>query len=414
MSDEMLSEFRSDIEQHTLLPEFDDVMSRGRRRRRRLRFGTSVGTIAAIVVLLPAVVLAGLFLSQGSDRPSVVQISIATGPGDNDGSTTSVVTPAPRHKIVAKLIAAGGVDFAHAYGLIDACEDTTCSLQLIELSTRPSTERIDLLRSDPSQGVDNTRLVALDNIDVMVSADVGDGIAPQYQTLNNLAAGPAKGVVSASETVDPVQTAAGGTIGVVVNGDAKVRSIPRQPALTSPNLTSTVNGWWVTGSDPQTGELCVAVSRDRGITWQTTSLGVISDDHTPSLATRDGRSVYVLVHSAGQMLLIRSTDGGLTWGQPRVESAWNTYPRYGVLTPPDGSVGVWLSPTADVAASVNAIIYRRSTDGGTSFTSVVGSSAPNGQVVSLPGGYVTLGTKPALSADARTWTTIALPVIPPG
>ena len=402
----MLSEFRSDVEQHTVLPEFDDVVSRARHHRRRLRLRASVSTIAATVVLLPAVVFAGLFLAQGGSRPSVVQISIANGAYDN-GSTTTVVTPAPRHQITARLIAAGGVDMAHAYGLLDACDATTCSLQLISLSTHPPlTKQTGLLRTDASQSLANPRLVALDDFDVAFSANVGAGIGPRSETYNAGLIYPEKGTPSQLGTIQPVQPSAFDAIGVVANGDGKVRKIP-QPVVTSPELQSTVNGWWVTGNDTQSGELCVSVSHDRGVSWQTTSVGVISDDHTPSLATADGRTVYVLVHSSGQMLLIRSTNGGATWSSPRLENAWNASSRYGVITPPDGSVGVWL------ATNVDSVSYRRSTNGGVSFASVDGSSAPNGPVVSLPGGYVTLGAKPALSADAHTWTTIVLPVVSP-
>src|SRR5262245_33943950 len=403
MSDEQFSEFRSGVERQTLLPEFDDVIARARRHRRRQRLGTTTGAIAAVVVLMPALIYGGLMLSQGSGRPSLVQISIADG--DTDGDITTTVTQPSPGSITARLIAAGGLDITHSYGLVDACSADTCSLQLVSLSP-PLTKRIGLLRSDPSQPLTNPRLVALDDLDVVVSADVGESIAPQSQTYNLGPIFPDKSSQPAHVSDVPVQTSTYGTIGVVTAGDGKVRTIARQPDLTSPQLASTISGWWVTGADPGTGELAVSVTHDNGATWQTSSLGVISD-RPPALATQDGRKVYVLVHSAGQMLLIRSTDGGTTWSAPTIETAWNSYVRYGVLTPRDGSVGVWLATKDD------EVSFCRSTNSGTTFTPVIGPYAPSGDVISLPGGYVTLGSAPTISTDGRSWTTIRLPVVPP-
>ena len=404
MSNERFSEFRSGVERQTVLPEFNEVMDRARRHRRRKRLGTTTGAIAAVIVLMPALIYGGLVLSQGSGRPSLVQISIADG--DSDGNLTTTVTqPSPGSEISARLIAAGGVDLAHSYGLVDACSANTCSLQLVSLSP-PLTKRIGLLRTDPSQVLANPHLVALDDLDVVVSADVGESIAPQYQTYNLGPIFPDRSSRPAQQSDVPVQTSTFGAIGVVTAGDGKVGAIARQPDLTSPQLASTIRGWWVTGADARTGELAVSVTRDEGATWHTSSLGVIPD-RPPALATQDGRKVYVLVHSAGQMLLIRSSDGGTTWSAPTIESAWNSYVRYGVMTPRDGSVGVWLATKDD------EVSFCRSTDGGATFTPVIGPYAPHGDVVSLPGGYVTLGAQPAISTDGRSWTTIKLPVVPP-
>src|SRR5262249_51243190 len=155
------------------------------------------------------------------------------------------------------------------------------------------------------------------------------------------------------------------------------------PGLRSPLLAGTAGGWWVTGNDPGTGELNVAVSRDQGLTWHTSALGV-SADETPSMATADGRKLYVLVRSAGQMLLIRSTDGGVTWRAGIVESDWVGSRQYGVMASNDGSVDVWL------ADSGGRVTYWRSTNSGAKFAAVTGSGAPSGQVVALPNGYVSL------------------------
>ena len=103
----------------------------------------------------------------------------------------------------------------------------------------------------------------------------------------------------------------------------------------------------------------------------------------PALATADGTNVYVLVRSGGQMLLIRSSDGGQTWAAPIPEASWTATDEFGLITPADGSVGVWLSGGADTVS------YRRSTDHGATFTPVTGRAAPTGRVVTVSGGYVT-------------------------
>jgi hypothetical protein len=182
-----------------------------------------------------------------------------------------------------------------------------------------------------------------------------------------------------------------------------------QPGLLSPELVSTTGGWWVTGEDPTTKEVAVSVSRDKGASWSTSLTGVIADPgYDPALATADGRKVYLLVHSSGQMLLFRSTDSGATWPNAQPENKWSGYKRYGILTPPGGSISVWLSN--DDAAGVS---YLRSTDAGSSFSPVIGPYAPTGEVVSLSDGYVALGSQPALSRDGRNWTSISLPLVQP-
>jgi hypothetical protein len=404
MSEPDFAALRSGVEQHTRLPDFDDVAARGRRRLRRRRLSTTLWSLAAMIVCLPGLAYIGLVLASNSDRPGVMQIAIANG-GNADASNTTITLPAPAGKVTTRLIAAGGVDLAHAYGLIDACRDNACSLQLISLGNDASTERIGLLRSDPSDTLASARVVALDRTDVMVSAEIGNSIGPVAQTLS---LGPIFAAKRPSTSVEPVQVAALGKIEEASGGDGKIHPIPHQPKLSSINLAGNDHGWWVTGDDPGTGELAVSLSRDQGATWHTTALGVVPETgEQPALATADGTNVYVLVRSGGQMLLIRSSDGGQTWAAPIPEASWTTTDDFGLITPNDGSVGVWLSGGGDTVS------YRRSTDQGATFMPVTGSAAPAGRVVTITGGYVTLGANPTISNDGRTWHRITIPFVPP-
>jgi hypothetical protein len=406
MTEPDFAALRSGVEQHTRLPDFDDVAARGRRRLRRRRLATTLWSLAAMIVCLPGLAYIGLVLTSNSGRPGVVEIAIANG-GNADATNAVVTLPAPARAgtVTARLVAADGVDLAHSYGLIDACRDSTCSLQLISLGHEVSTERIGLLRKDPTDTLESARVVALDQTDVMVSADVGNSMGPLAETLS---LGPIFATKRATTSVEPIQRAALGKIEEVSGGDAKIHSIPRQPTLSSVNLASDDHGWWVTGDDPSTGQLAVSLSNDQGATWRTTALGVPPQTgEQPALATADGTNVYVLVRSGSQMLLIRSNDGGQTWAAPIPEASWTATDEFGLITPVDGSVGVWFSDGADTVS------YRRSTDHGATFTPVTGSAAPTGRVVTVSGGYVTLGAHPTTSVDGHIWHRITIPVVPP-
>jgi hypothetical protein len=403
MSEPDFAALRSTVEQHTRLPDFDSVARRGRRRSHRRRLATTLWSLAAMIVCLPGLAYIGLVLASNADRPGVLQVAIANG-GDDNPTNVTITLPAPTGVVTTRLVAAGGVDLAHAYGLIDACRDSACNLQLISLSTDATTERIGLLRGASSDTLAGARVVALDQTDVMISAEVGNSIGPVTSTLN---LGSVFATKRPTTSVEPVQTMMLGKIQAVRGGDGEIRAIPHQPKLASINLASSVDGWWVTGDDPGTGELAVAVSHDQGATWHTSELGVVPETGAqPVLATADGTNVYVLVRSAGQMLLIRSNDGGQIWGAPIPEAGWGGS-GYGLITPADGSLGAWLADDA------GAVIYRRSTDGGASFTLVTGKAAPIGRVVPIPGGYVTLGGHPTISVDGRTWQPISMPFVPP-
>ena len=404
MSEPDFAALRSGVEQHTRLPDFGDVAARGRRRARRRRLATTLWSLGALIVCLPGLAYIGLVLASNSDRPGVMRIAIANG-GNDDPTNTTITLPAPNGTVTARLVAAGGVDLAHAYGLIDVCRGSSCSLQLISLSGNVSTKRIGLLRSNPSDMLADARVVALDQTDVMISAEIGNSIGPVGQTLS---LGSIFATKRAKSAVEPLQVALLGKIEEVNGGDGKVHPIARQPKLSSINLASINHGWWVTGDDPSTGELAVSLSHDQGATWHTTKLGVIPETgEQPALATADGSNVYVLVRSGGQMLLIRSSDGGQTWAAPIPEAGWTATEDFGLMTPRDGSVGVWLSVGAD------AVSYRRSIDHGATFAPVTGGAAPAGCVVTVSGGYVTLGAHPTTSVDGRAWRRIIMPVVPP-
>jgi hypothetical protein len=404
MNEQDFADLRSTVERHTLLPEFDGVASRGRRRRRRRRVSTVVGSLAAVALFLPGLVYIGFALTTGANRPALVQISVATdGEGQDSSMTSSLTTDASGKTVSVRLLAAGGVDMAHAYGLLDACDAGHCDLQLISLSARSTTYRIGLLRARPTDGIANVRISALDRTDVVISADIGLG--PESQTLSLGSIFAAK---STSRTVHALQPLWYGPIEDVVGESTVPSSLPHQPKLASPMLASTNHGWWAVGNDPTSGRLSVAYTNDNGASWRTRPLGLTADaTSTPSLATVDGRNVYVLAAAHGHLFLVRSTDGGATWRSPVQQPLTTTLTQFGVMTPADGSVSLW------IAGADGSIVFRRSTDHGTTFVTEAGPRAPNSPVVTLPDGYVTLGPHPTMSTDGRTWQTVTMPYVPP-
>ena len=136
MTEPDFAALRSGVEQHTRLPDFDEVAARGRRRLRRRRLATTLWSIAATIVCLPGLAYIGLVLASNSGRPGVVEIAIANGGNADRDQRRRHVAGADTGTVTARLVAADGVDLAHSYGLIDACRGSACSLQLISLGNR--------------------------------------------------------------------------------------------------------------------------------------------------------------------------------------------------------------------------------------------------------------------------------------
>src|ERR1700742_2879815 len=109
MSGPDFAALRSDVEQATRLPDFEDVARRGRRRGRRRRLAPTVWALGAMIVCLPRLAYLRPALASNSDRPGVVQIAIVNG-GNDDPTNAIVPLPAPTATVTPRLVAAAGVD----------------------------------------------------------------------------------------------------------------------------------------------------------------------------------------------------------------------------------------------------------------------------------------------------------------
>lgn len=193
--------------------------------------------------------------------------------------------------------------------------------------------------------------------------------------------------------------------------DGRTSLLANQPPLNHPvpgYYPTTEGTWWVSGQDPATGELAVAVSRDAGWTWTTRTLGLpVAEgwrDYV-SVAEHDG-TLYVSVAAPNttprSMLtaMFVSTDDGRTWTRTR------TYAEDEVPRSAAGDLVVTRS--GDVL--VNSLFDDRktyvTTDGGATFTEAERPFA--GIVFRVRAGYVEVPwrrvkTDHAFSADGVEW-----------
>lgn len=392
------SGLRSDVETNTVLPEFGEIETRARRQRRRQRFGNSVGTLGLLLLVLPALAIGGLALTRNSDTHSAIGISVA-GPGTGHPSASSSARVDPT---TVRLVAADGVDFNHLYGLTEVCRRTACDLQLVSLGGSMAVKCRDIFRTDPHQVLTDERMVALTVGTVRVFATSGNSGRPTTEQL--LADLPPR---DSRLPLRPVQVSPTDPVGVVSGTDPTVRPMTHEPDLTDVQLVGGSHGWWVAGVDPNSGQSAVSVSRDSGTTWTTGLLGAKVSAGSVVLATGDGADVYALARIGVKVALFRSVDGGVTWSAPKVQVQWGTPASYGISVGPTGVVQVFY------VASDGDATFTRSTDGGQTFVPTGIPIPTNGQIVSVPGGYVLLGSDPQISTDGQTWTNLRLPYYDP-
>lgn len=395
VSDLNFPELREYVENNTYLPEFHEIERRARRRRGHRRMGTGAAVLGALALCAPVVIGGGTLAARlySGAGTSVIGIS-----GDNH--VVRIGTPATTAPpvVTRTLVAADGVDLEHVYGLVDVCADTHCSLQLSTIDPggiTGTTQRLGLFRTRPTDVITDARIVALNDHTVIVSATLGTGLR-QSETIPLTAAGTTPTVMAR-----PVQPTEQGDIRMA-GTTGTVSSIPRQPSVTSPSLACSQAGWWVSGIDPVSGELAVSVSSDQGHTWTTHPVGILADSRGTAVATTDGVNVYLLANNGGQLVLLRSTDGGGTWAPTATQQTWSPGTSYGMIARSDGSLLIWI--TRDQVTS-----YLRSTDGGASFVPDEGPPGPGGPIVTLRDGFLALGTSPALSHDGVTWASAYVP-----
>jgi hypothetical protein len=425
---------RADVEAGTRVPDFDAVQRRAGRIRLRDRLLLTVAVVAALAVVVPLGV--GVWRVWPGHRTGEIVGPDRPGPDIEEPTPTPTPSPTGSHTrgpAVAKVQAVGGVDLQHLYAAVDVCMDDLCSLEVSLVPMQPADRRPPLvvgqLRDKGTSRLDGVQLTPLGPTSLLLSGEPAGG-ARRYARVGvpRTAADFAGGASQPSPPQGAVRTLGAGDRAVQLQDygqlygarsvDDELTRLPAQPPLVAPTVAAGVapaDGWWVTGSDPDTDQLSVAISRDQGRTWIGQQLGVPSPDETPAVATRDGRTGYVFARvdppGADGVAGWRTTDGGGTWQRidaklpPRPDTGGSTAPtKWNAVVRPDGSILLWSGDSLTPS-------YLESTDGGQSFHR---TSGPSGRVVALSDGYATVNLPPAVSTDGRTWTPVVSPAyLPP-
>ena len=402
------SGLREEIESATVLPAFDLITGRARRIRRRSRLAALGSMVAVLLIIGPAGALAALNRPPQYGPTGIEESPLPVGP-DRPSATPAPTADTPAQVNVA---AVAGVDLDHLFALVDVCHGDACNLQLVpvrkDLPSSVGPAKIDLLRDSPTQLLSDVRLQALTGKLLLVSGDIAG--ERRYRQID--VSQTEQPVVGATPLVGDraVQLSDSGSVAAFNLTNGRMSPLSTQPPVNDPELVDTLlagKGFWVTGTDPVTGQVAVAVSADKGRTWTERSLGLPPSSQAPVFASYDGHTAYLLSRAdTGDFSLLVTTDGGYSWQRCTGALPWPepiaARADFGLVVRPDGSILAWLVTGPGVA-------YLQSAAGGGHFTAV--DNGPGGPVYALPDGYVSAALSPQVSRDAATWVPAKLPYL---
>jgi hypothetical protein len=389
-----------------MVPDFAQVARRARRAKWRSRVTTASAALAIFALLAPVGVLTAR--ERGSQAGPISHPDLTT---PVPVGLTPPPAPTPSTELHSTIVAADGANLSSVYALVDVCAPDSCNLQLTTLQIDPpprvGPDRIGLLRSSSSQWLTGFRLSALSDSSLVVSAATADG-SRRYAQVNTgtVADTQTNTLAKVGDRVAPIDTS--GELWALDAKSGQLSNLAQQPPVRQPTVAQIAPkyGLWVTGADPTTGGVAVAVSQDAGRSWKATVLGLAGDAGLPVLASYNGRTAYLMIRTIdGGFALMRSTDSGVTWQRLSTTLPWpatESDANYGLVVRPDGAILAWLQTTPTV-------VYAVSMDGGRTFAAATG---PGGPVIEVPGGYVALGSQPKLSPDGLSWANATVPILP--
>jgi hypothetical protein len=399
---------REAVENDTFLPEFTEIRRRARRHKRWRRLVNTARILGVLVVATPGLAIVDVVFTH-IYRP-VDSTGVAAGPdaGDLDSAPITGSTVTSGNSVISSVVDVAGIDGAHAYALVDVCLVHACNLQLSQInptSTSPTPQSVGLIRAAPTQTLANPRLVLVNASTASVSAiPAGDPRAQVSITIT-----PAPGKIAS--TPRPVQISVLGAIGMVTGAAGVPQSIPSQPNVSGPELVSTLDGWWVTGTMP-TGELGISVSHDDGATWTVHSTGVkplpatAGGASNSAFATTDGTDMFVLARTAAGMKMLYSTDAGATWHPISADVLWPVSTSFSLVATANGEVIASFT-------SGSTTTYLSSSNYGGKFRTMAGAPVETGNVVRIGNELITLGTHSQISTDGINWQEALIPTVAP-
>lgn len=374
-------------------PHFADVVRRATRRRQRNRASAAAGVTALVLAASAAAIGVG-----GARRPD-----------------TAVVPSAPAHHVVPGGMVVG--DVHRLYLEYSDCRGTDCTVMLatsVDGGTQwtrrpvpvPHNARLTLFYAlAPRTLITMVTLPGPGQVQYwLASTDAGvtwhrqtqstvDIVPPGWRALGSLgfmAADPATGRVANIPL----------SWGRPLDAFGVTRDLP--PAA----------GLWITGNlSCRSGPTCtgstVMVSRDGGRNWHRHTFAENLDAGQtspggPAVATLDGRTVYAVGAAAGEIVVYRTDDGGLTWHRTGaqlsvgIKRVFAGLDRYGRLL-------------IQVGTSHQHPVTYLSADGGQSLRQA--SIGPGALASPVPGGYayVTYPLQAWLSTDGISWSEVKPP-----
>ena len=416
MSDPDFDALRTQVEDATRLPEFDSVARRAKKIRRRDLGRRIVVSLVAAGVLLPAGVAA---INVTPSQSNIQGRDTEIGPDQPD----PVPTPSPSTVPVVTIRAIAGSRIGSLYAAVDVCRpsdgSTKCSLQVVPLGATAQDQREPIatneLRADPVDSLDDVTLLALTPTSLLLSGIRPDGERKSRRI--NVNGGGAEIAAEPQDATGPdtgdlvVQLRRYGELSFVRQIDSRVFRLQTQPPIKEFTLVTSIppaRGWWVTGVDPASGEVAVAVSRDLGTSWQVRSLGLPPGMADPVLTTGDGNTVFVFVRTAGGIQQRRSTNGGRTWETLTTAMPWPPFGsgdvvsrRLGAVVRGDGSLLIWVEQPPGA-------VFLDSVDSGASYRPTGG---PSGPIVAVMDGFVAIADPPSVSYDGHTWSALPRPAV---
>lgn len=427
--DDRLDLLRADLTSKIVAPPLSSVLT-GSASPHRRRLGAALVTAAMVI----AVLTTGALLAKSNRHPntapaaphpvsSTQKLAPATPP--KPATVSKTATPTPAANSYRSVASATMADPRHGFALIQTCNADGSTCRNAISVTQDGTHWVG--RATPSTpdsepvtdygGLVAPSLTALGPRTVFyqaapagarsgfVSFDAGTtwrSVPPGVNgTVNSIPTGGVLEAMCPPGGSDPCLTVA---LTVRLPGTGELAKLARQPdiAVESANDAPLPDGsWWVSGTSG--GKPAVAVSRDDGRTWTSTSLPVVAGQYLyTSSITGDGQHLWALAIGQlpdvknGLLGVYSSTDDGRTWRVVRTAKA-GLQPRSAL------GVAIALGNSFTICDESSPQRGWVSANGGATFTQTV---CPAGGFLMWSGsGYLsTDGTSVSLSSDGSLWT----------